>query len=175
MERAKASTPLVILGSSKSDGNTRKAVDLVIAGHPVEVVDLSKLNISYYDYDNANVGDDFIPLAEKMLRHDPLILATPVYWYSMSGIMKTFVDRWTDLITVRKDIGRKLKGKKIFLISTFAGEFPAAFEDPFRLTSGYLDMDYAGCYCRYSGDDESKIKANDPELHAFRKKLGLIP
>ncbi len=45
-------------------------------------------------------------------KYDVLIFATPVYWYSMSGIMKVFFDRITDLLTIKKDIGRKLKGKK---------------------------------------------------------------
>ncbi|MCP4458779.1 MAG: NAD(P)H-dependent oxidoreductase [Cytophagales bacterium] len=39
-------------------------------------------------------------------------MATPVYWYSMSGIMKVFLDRIYDVLTIEKELGRKLHGKK---------------------------------------------------------------
>ena len=37
--------------------------------------------------------EPLIPIIEK---YDTLIFATPVYWYSMSGIMKVFFDRKND-------------------------------------------------------------------------------
>ena len=164
---SKSKKPLVILGSSRSDGNTRIAVEKVIAGRDIEVVDLSKLDISHYDYENTNLEDDFIPLAEKMVEHDPIILATPVYWYTMSARMKVFIDRWTDLITVRKDLGRAMKGKKIFLVTSFGGEYPEGFEDPISLTCKYLDMEFRGFYPHYSGEDEEKRKESDSHLQNF--------
>ena len=35
-----------------------------------------------------------------------IIFVTPVYWYAMSGRMKVFFDRWTDLLKIDKDTGR---------------------------------------------------------------------
>ena len=48
----------VVLGSSRSDGNTRKAVNLVFGDPPVGVVDLSRLDIRAWDYTRRNRGDD---------------------------------------------------------------------------------------------------------------------
>lgn len=59
-------------------------------------------------------NDDYLNLMKQILeKYETLILATPVYWYSMSGIMKVFFDRLTDLLTIEKELGRKLRGKKI--------------------------------------------------------------
>jgi multimeric flavodoxin WrbA len=63
----------------------------------------------------------------------------------MSGLMKNFMDRFTDLITVEKQRGRQLRGKKTFLLAVGADkELPEGFEIPFRLTSEYFKMTYLG-------------------------------
>lgn len=67
-----------------------------------------------------------------MLHDDKIIFATPVYWYSMSGLMKTFFDRLTDLVTIQKSVGRKLKGKETFLFAVGTDDLlPAGFTIPF--------------------------------------------
>ncbi len=42
-----------------------------------------------------SVNDDYEQLTKRMLEHDTIIFATPLYWYGMSGHMKNFVDRWS--------------------------------------------------------------------------------
>lgn len=163
--------PLVIFGSSRSDGHTRKAVDLVLDGRKTDVVDLLDLTISPYDYENRNANDDFIPLAEKMIDHDPLILATPVYWYTMSATMKMFIDRWSDLLTIRKDLGRALAGKRLFVVTSYSGEYTPAFEEIFKLTCQYMNMHFAGCYYFYSGDNPAMINQNAPQAELFKQLL----
>ena len=103
---------LSIFGSSRSDGNTRAALDAVLDGHESEVIDLSDHEITPYRYDHSNQDDDFIPIAEKMAVADVLIFSTPVYWYAMSAQLKTFVDRFSDLLRIRKDLGRALAGNR---------------------------------------------------------------
>ena len=109
---------IIIIGSSRSDGNTRKIVDqMAHFNNSLDIVDLNDKNIGYYDYSHANEEDDYIPLVERVLNYDLIFFVTPVYWYSMSAIMKTFFDRITDLLTIRKDLGRKLRGKMMGSIS----------------------------------------------------------
>ena len=142
---------MIIVGSSRRNGNTSLIVEILAAKLACEVFDLSKYSISYYDYNNQNKDDDFEKLAAKMIEASYVIFATPVYWYSMSGQMKVFFDRFTDLITIRKPLGRKLSGKQIFLVATGTEpNLPEGFEVPFRLTSGYLDMRFMGsCYVQF--------------------------
>lgn len=40
---------------------------------PIPLIDLSDLNIPYYDYQHANRHDDFMFLAERMVVHSPLM------------------------------------------------------------------------------------------------------
>ena len=82
-----------------------------------ELIDLNDFDISYYDYDHKNRQDDFLPLMKKLIeRYKTLVFATPVYWYTMSAVMKTFFDRISDLLTIEKDLGRQLRGKNMVLI-----------------------------------------------------------
>ena len=139
--------PLILLGSARKNSNTEKFLEKVSAGQEYKLLDLLDFTVSPYNYEhNYPETDNFSELADAMLRHQVLIFATPVYWYAMSGLMKTFFDRLTDLVTVKKEIGRKLKGKSVFLIAVGADEaLPNGFEEPFRLTSDYLEMSYKGC------------------------------
>jgi len=95
---------VVILGTSRDDGNTWATVQAVLGGRPVEVVNLSDTRFTAYDYRHRNQDDGFLPLVEAIVGKSFWILATPVYWYSMSAQLKVFLDRLSDLITIRKDL-----------------------------------------------------------------------
>ncbi|MEM7551844.1 MAG: NAD(P)H-dependent oxidoreductase [Bacteroidota bacterium] len=134
---------VVILGSSRSHGDTRKLTDFLVESKGYVFVDLNDYKISYYDYHNSNVDDDYLSLMQDISKHDHLIFASPIYWYSMSAQMKTFFDRFTDIMTVRKDIGKSLAGKKVSVIScSGSSSFNEEFPKPFERTAGYFDMEY---------------------------------
>ena len=142
---------IVIFGSSRSDGDTMKIVEELFKDKEVEIIDLVKQNISYFDYEHKNIDDDFLNIIDKLIKSKIIVFATPVYWYSMSAVMKTFFDRLSDLVQVRKEMGRKLKGKKIYLIANGGGgDMPDFFHKPFSLTADYLDMEFKG-YFYHSG------------------------
>lgn len=159
--------PLIIFGSSRSDGNTSQAIKAVIKNHPVPIITLKNLNISHYDYNYENKHDDFLALAERMVQHNPIILATPVYWYTMSARMKTFIDRWSDLLDIRKDLGRRLAHKELFVITSYETSLPKGFEDAFSQTCEYMDMQYKGCLYFYSGKDADLAKDNELAVEKF--------
>ena len=137
---------VIILGSARKNGNTTKIVDEISKEHHIEVVNLSDYNISYYDYESKNIDDDFLPLIRRILEeYDTLIFATPVYWYNMSGIMKVFFDRISDLIRIEKETGRKLRGKKIGVITnSHDNVIEDSFYIPFQKSADYLGMEYLG-------------------------------
>jgi len=142
--------PLVILGSARKRGETRNLLNKVFAGEDYELVDLLDFHISSYNYsNNYSDTDEFAKIIDEVLKHNVIVFATPVYWYSMSGLMKTFFDRFSDIVTARKHLGRQLHGKSTFLLAVGADEeLPSGFEIPFKLTSEYLDMKYEDCiYC----------------------------
>lgn len=146
---------VIIQGSARSFGNTRKITDCVADLSKFDVIDLSDKDIRAFDYEFRNNDDDFIPLmAEVVEKYETLVFATPIYWYSMSGLMKNFVDRFTDLLQTERDIGRRLRGKKMAMISCSGDEnVPGYFPGPFVDTAEYLGMKYLGDVHTWIEDD----------------------
>lgn len=136
----------IILGSARSDGNTRAVVNFLASKSTVHIIDLNDYKIGYFDYDNINKGDDFMPLMKDICeQYQRIIFATPVYWYSMSAIMKTFFDRISDLLYWEKDLGRTLRGKSMGVVSCSGhDDLKDGFDMPFRETADYLGMHYLG-------------------------------
>lgn len=135
---------VVILGTARNDSNTLAAVQKLSPVGEYEILDLSEFQIAPYRYNQKeNLSDDFLSLAQKISAAENIIFATPVYWYSMSGSMKTFMDRLTDLTGIHKAIGKSLRGKKTYLIASGgSASLPEGFELPFKLTSEYFDMEF---------------------------------
>lgn len=137
---------VIIIGSSRQDGDTQKLIEQLTNLSGFDKMDLNDYNFSYYDYEHKNVGDDYLKLITQLINnYDVFVFATPVYWYSMSGIMKVFFDRITDLLDNEKDLGRKLRGKKMAVITTSVGDnLGESFWIPFVETARYLGMSYVG-------------------------------
>ncbi len=137
---------LIILGSSRSNGETATIIQQLKTYTNWDIIDLNDYQFSYYDYEHKNLDDDFMPLIKRIIsEYDTFIFATPVYWYSMSGIMKVFFDRITDLMDIEKDWGRKLRGKKMAALSCSGGnDLGEYFWLPFAESAKYLGMEYLG-------------------------------
>ena len=99
--------------------------------------------ISAFRYDQSYPADDeFLAIVERMIAAPIVIFATPVYWYSFSTVMKTFVDRLSDLLMSRKDVGRRLRGTRWAMVSS--GSDPEPDRDlisAFRRTCEYLGVE----------------------------------
>jgi len=136
----------ILVGSSRNDGDTKTLTNQLVQKSNWDLIDLNDYAFSYFDYEHKNREDDYIRLMQKILNtYDTLIFATPVYWYSMSGIMKVFLDRLTDLLTIEKELGRKLRGKSMAVISSSnGGNLGDSFWLPFTATANYLGMEYLG-------------------------------
>jgi len=162
---------IIVMGSSRSDGETRKMVDEFAAASGADIIDLRDKNISYFDYEDKNKNDDFIPTMEKVLEYDRIVFATPVYWFSMSAIMKTFLDRFSDLLHKRKDLGHKLKGKEMALITNSStAVLTRHFETPFEDTANYLGIEYKGNVHGYVKDGDLPEEVKE-EIKKFATKI----
>lgn len=136
---------VVIQGSARSIGHSSQIVELLKEELELDVIDLNMKNIHPFHYEHIHSDDDFLPLMKKISEYDRLIFVTPVYWYSMSGIMKNFFDRITDCLIVEKELGRKLRGKSMGAISCGSDDSQTlGFFEPFRKSAEYLGMQYIG-------------------------------
>lgn len=60
--------PLVILGSARPDGDTRRAVEIAFPSPSADLLILAHHQIGGYDYAHANAEDAFGAAADAMLR-----------------------------------------------------------------------------------------------------------
>lgn len=136
--------PLIILGSARKKSNTRCFSEAVFQGRGYSLLDLLDFHIAPYSYEEDYPPDDGFPeLSQILLQHQLIVFATPVYWYAMSGLLKVFFDRLTDLITIRKESGRQLRGRITALLAVGSDDaLPDGFTVPFSSTSRYLGMEF---------------------------------
>jgi len=138
---------IALFSSSRRHGNTGRLIDRIASELKIETVDLAGLRISPFDYDHCNRDDDFEPLMRRVLAHNQIIFASPIYWYAVSAGMKVFLDRISDFLELPDLLpeGRGLRGKTGYVVCTSASaeaapEFMSAFDEVFR----YLGMRLGG-------------------------------
>ena len=152
---------VIIQGSSRSMGDTFTVSNYLVDKGQCDFIDLKELNIGAFDYDFINENDDFLPTITSVIQnYTVIIFATPVYWYTMSGVMKTFLDRISDLLKIHKDLGRLLRNKSMALLScSNADDLPEGFQMPFKESAKYLGMQYLGdCHAWVNqGEIEEKV------------------
>ena len=167
--------PLVILASARKQSDTRNFLDRVLTNKEHKLIDLLDFQISPYSYSNNYPDEDeFLKVMAELLKHQVIVFATPVYWYAMSGLMKTFFDRFTDMVTTKKLLGRQLQGKSTFLLAVGADEeLPNGFEVPFKLTSDYLAMTYVDSIYHSTKFPMTEERL-DKIIQAFRDKVESI-
>lgn len=137
---------IIIQASSRSEGNTSKIVAFFQEKTDFDIIDLNQKTINHFDYEFKNKDDDFNTLFKDIVtNYQTIVFATPIYWYSMSGLLKVFFDRISDFLIKEKDFGRQLRGMNMAVIScndydkTFNG-----FTTPFVDSASYLGMHYKG-------------------------------
>lgn len=98
---------VVLYGGTRDGGNTELLTETVIGDLSVNRIFLKDYQMNHIidqRHDKKgfdNVEDDYDSVVSKMIDADVLIFATPIYWYGMSSVMKTFIDRWSQ--TARDD------------------------------------------------------------------------
>jgi multimeric flavodoxin WrbA len=100
---------LIIKTSLRAKSNSDILADKVsdgakAAGHDVEVISLKDKTVGFckgclacQKTQKCVLNDDANAIAEKALAADTLVFVTPIYYYEMSGQMKTLLDRLNPL------------------------------------------------------------------------------
>jgi len=147
---------LIIQGSHRDNGTTAEACAKLQQQKGGEIIHLSHFNIAHFDYKGPG-KDDFSDIVKRIVLEKELVLATPIYWYTMSGMMKVFLDRISDLLKWDKDLGRQLRGVNLHVISVSGSDdAPEEFAYPFRMTADYLGMEF-GEYVHICPGKEDRI------------------
>jgi len=134
---------LVLSASPRQGGNSDLLCDQFIlgakeAGHQTEKIFLKNKKINYCvacDACKKNGGhcvqkDDMAEILEKMIATDVIVMATPVYFYTMNGQMKTFIDRNYSRYT-------EIENKDMYFIMTAADSNKEALKRTIEEFRGY--------------------------------------
>lgn len=104
------------------------------AGHNVEKISLVGKNIQFckgclacQKLGKCVIDDDANKITEKVLDAEVVVWATPIYYYEMSGQMKTLIDRMNALYSL------DYKFKEVYMLTTAAEDAP---ETPKRAETG---------------------------------------
>ena len=135
---------LVIASSARARGNSdvlaeRFAQGARDAGHAVEKIALRDRNINHCRGCGACNAthrcvqkDDMAALLDKLVAADVVALATPVYFYTLNGQMKTFIDRTVPRYT-------EIRDKDFYFIMAAAEDEAHTLDKTLACFRGFLD------------------------------------
>ena len=110
------------------------------AGHEVEQISLKGKEIRFcigclacQKTQRCVLKDDAVEIAEKVKNADTLVFATPIYYYEMSGQMKTLLDRLNPLYTT------EYRFRKVYLLSVAAEDETYVPERAVNGLQGWID------------------------------------
>lgn len=133
---------LILSASPRKNGNSellceRFAQGAAESGHIVEKIFLASKKIGYcrgcgacYTTHQCVQKDDMADILDKMVKADGIVLATPVYFYSVNGQMKTLIDRTVTRYT-------EIRNKEFYFIMTAADTEKANFERTLETFRGF--------------------------------------
>ena len=136
---------LIVSSSPRKDGNSeilakRFAEGAATSGNEVKTVTVRDLDLKFcigclycQSHDKCVLNDGMNALYADFENADVLVFATPVYYYSVSGQLKTFLDRLNPLYP------RKNKFKEVYLLATSADDDEAAMNGSVSDIRGWID------------------------------------
>ena len=101
---------LFVNSSPNRDGNTYRIGEELLKDKEHDVLQMADYRISQYGqvFDDDEIKD----VLKKIDECDVLVIGSPVYWYTVSGMLKTFIDRLYMLPEAET-----LRGKKLYLFA----------------------------------------------------------
>lgn len=110
------------------------------AGHSVETVHLREKQLGFckgclacLKLGHCVIQDDAVGIAAKMHDADVLVFATPVYYYSVCGQLKTMLDRANLLF------GSDYAFTEVYLLATAAENGRSTFDGAKKAVQGWVD------------------------------------
>ena len=131
---------LILFGSPHLKGKTNKVLTEVINSSKVTIdftrIDLLKKDIHHcIGCNQCNTGDfsciyndDMVEIYKAIEASDVIVLATPIYFNSVTSIMKTMIDRCQRFFNMKVNHGYAFKNKTGILIGTAGSKLPKSFE-----------------------------------------------
>lgn len=178
---------VIISGSPKKNGNTAVLIKWFMEGvgpknAEIEVINAASLKnkvngctscraCQRREEYGCTIDDGIADVLRKMIQADIIVMATPLYFFSMSAQMKAVVDRMFSLYKWDNKAGTMhtvLKGKTLAVIaSAFEDIGLDALEAPFILTADYTGMKYRSLLVKNAGESGEIVKIKDIQEKAI--------
>lgn len=164
----------VIYGGTRATGNAETLTERVIQGLPVEKIYLKDYHIKPINDERhtqdgfKEVNDDYKAILDRVLDCDILLFATPIYWFSMSGTMKLFIDRWSQTLkdVNYPDFNKVMSAKKAYVIAV-GGDNPLLKGLPliqqFQYIFDFIGISFEG-YVLGKGNKPAEILQDEQAL-----------
>jgi multimeric flavodoxin WrbA len=189
-KKTKPNKVLVLLGSPRKKGNSTALAEQIVkgaesAGATVEKIFLHDKQISPCqacyacrkpDSKGCAIDDDMQPIYRKLIEAGAWVIASPVYWFTMSAQTKLLLDRCFALFSDKKNY---FKGKRIAIAMSYGDTDPfnsgcvnalRSFQDAFK----YVDAEIVGIVYG-SAEDPGDIKSNKALMQEAKVNGGRRP
>ena len=101
---------LFVNSSPNRNGNTYRIGEELLKDKEHDVLQMADYRISQYG--QVFDDDEMKEVLKEMDKYDILVIGSPVYWYTVGGMLKTFIDRLYMLPEAEA-----LRGKKLYLFA----------------------------------------------------------
>ena len=101
---------LFVNSSPNREGNTYRIGEELLKDKEHDVLQMADYRISQYG--QVFEDDEMKEVLKEMDKYDILVIGSPVYWYTVGGMLKTFIDRLYMLSEAEA-----LRGKKLYLFA----------------------------------------------------------
>ncbi|MCX5410797.1 flavodoxin family protein [Streptomyces sp. NBC_00059] len=148
---------LFLLGSSRSDGNTRTlarlAAEQLPPGTEQRWLDLRDFPLPDFEDRRHSEGHNAptghaATLLEATLAATDVVVASPLYWYAVSTSTKRYLDHWSGWLEVPgADFQQRMAGKTLWGVTALADDDPEVAEPlvgTLRNSAHYLGMRWGG-------------------------------
>ncbi|MET9651508.1 MULTISPECIES: NAD(P)H-dependent oxidoreductase [unclassified Streptomyces] len=170
---------LFVLGSSRPDGNTEILARAAAAQLPADVpqrwVDLNELVLPDFQDGRHESGGRPGGENEELLRQATLeatdvVIASPLYWYSLSAQTKRYLDYWSGWLNVPgSDFKARMAGRTLWGVTAMAHEEHEVADGlvtNLHHSAAYLRMRFGGVLTgtasrpgRIRADEQAMIRA----------------
>jgi NAD(P)H-dependent FMN reductase len=170
----------IVSSTMRKGGNSEILADqfekgALEGGNEVKRINLRDINLKFcvgclycQSHDRCVLNDDINGLLSDVQSSDVLVFATPIYYYEMSGQLKTFLDRMNPLYP------RMNEFKEVYLLATAADGELSATDGAVKGIQGWIDcfdgVQFKGIV--FGGNAEAKGDVNNSDAPKRAYEMG---
>lgn len=167
----------IVSASPRKNGNSDILADefargAIAAGHSVEKVNIRNMELKFcigclacQKTGKCVISDGMNELYKRVQNADVLVFATPIYYYEMSGQLKTFLDRLNPLYSAENSFS------SVYLLTAAAENAKSASDNAVKGVQGWVDcfegVKLAGVIRGIGVDREGAIRSSSVLEKAF--------